>query len=222
MYGFTFNELLNLQLGNPFTIYIFDDNLQIVSSNSWVFPILYKEDIVGVIESSYDAVTARYQVILPVPHVAQTGNCGVAAWAAVLNYRFSRSYSNATLATAMFNQGYISSTTATPTMQSYANYANANYSAGASVTSGVPSSTTVINSIGNSRPIMGNWESPNPSGSGKDNHAIIIVGYFSAAGNMTYTLKNPWYNYTQVISANVSNPVYSDAGYTWTIVNYAR
>lgn len=53
-------------------------------------------------ESSQASVTPRSMPNpLPVPHVAQTGVCGVAAWAAVLNYRFGTSYTNATLATAM-------------------------------------------------------------------------------------------------------------------------
>lgn len=34
---------------------------------------------------------------IPIPHVQQTGVCGIAAWASVLNYRFDTSYTNATL-----------------------------------------------------------------------------------------------------------------------------
>ncbi|MCL2079911.1 MAG: hypothetical protein FWH17_08755 [Oscillospiraceae bacterium] len=320
MFGFTSRELLDLQLGKPFSIYIFDDRFQLVSMDNWVFPILYNGDIVGVVESSYnnrneeynftfgkaygdelntvknnyigsdeklfigryddmlfssngreanvffnrsslrltavdvdqlllsiplyDTITnskfedvlesisgniapnapvTRYQFTLPVPHVLQSSgqNCGIAAWAAVLNYRFSSTYTTATLTTAFVNQGYIPNATSTPSMQSYPDYANSNYTnANAVYISGAPSPTTVMNLLSDYRPIMGSWESPNPAGGGKVYHGVIIVGYFSAGGIMIYTVKNPWYAYTQVTSPLSQGGVYSDAGYTWTLYAY--
>lgn len=48
--------------------------------------------------------------------------------------------------------------------------------------------------------------------------ANIITGYELSPYCYVYTLKNPWYSYTQVISVtNTSNVVYSDAGYTWKL-----
>ena len=81
-------------------------------------------------ESSQASVTPRSMPNpLPVPHVAQTGVCGVAAWAAVLNYRFGTSYTNATLATAMADD-YSNGTGGIPNMDDYRDYANDVHDAG--------------------------------------------------------------------------------------------
>ncbi len=167
-------------------------------------------------ESSQASVTPRSMPNpLPVPHVAQTGVCGVAAWAAVLNYRFGTSYTNATLATAMADD-YSNGTGGIPNMDDYRDYANDVHDAGC-VRANSLSFSTMKSSINNGKPIMGSWYSG--SGTDKTWHAIIITGYVqNSTSNYTYVLKNPWYDYTQTITVtSASSVVYADAGYTWNL-----
>lgn len=155
---------------------------------------------------------------LPVPHVSQgSGICGVAAWAAVLNYRFSTSYTTPSLTTAMTNGGYTHGTGGKPNMTDYKNYANDNYSAGCKFSSSPLSFSKVTTAITGGRPIMGSWHSG--SGSDKVYHAIIITGYIkNSASNYTYYLKNPWYSdATTITVTSSSNVVYVDGSYTWTL-----
>lgn len=157
--------------------------------------------------------TSYYSNPLPVPHVAQTGVCGIAAWAAVLNFRFGTTYTNNSLATAM-SSGYCHGTSGNPNMTDYKNFANDMFSAGCTVGYNPPSFTTVKNCINNGKPIMGSWYSG--SGSSKVYHAIIITGYVENIFNYTYTVKNPWYNYTQTIYVpDSTNVVYANAGVYW-------
>ncbi len=321
--GFSDLELSKLQIGNSFSIYVFDKDLCIISNDVYVFPLLYKNNIIGVMEVKYDtttdsycftfgksygnelnnlkkkytcaedsgliigrigdklfatdgnkatilldkkvdgsptvtidqinslfkdsvtkvssyyvtstdavdremmssdndsksasqsALTKSYPNPLPVPHVAQTGVCGVAAWAAVLNYRFGTSHTNSTLDTAMQNGGYYNGSSGIPNMDDYKNYANDTHNAGC-VRKGKPSFSTLRSKINAGRPIMGSWYSG--SGSDKKWHATIITGYIENTSSHTYYLKNPWYNYAQTITVTDSNSVvYSDSGYTWKL-----
>ena len=167
-------------------------------------------------ESSQAGVTPRLLPNpLPVPHVTQTDVCGVAAWAAVLNYRFGTSYTNASLATAMATN-YTNGTSGIPNMDDYKNYANDVHNAGC-VRANSLSFSTMKSKINSGRPIMGSWYSG--SGSDKSWHAIIITGYVqNSTSNYTYVLKNPWYTNTQTITVtSASSVVYADAGYTWNL-----
>jgi len=160
--------------------------------------------------------TSSYLNPLPVPHVAQTGVCGIAAWAAVLNFRYGTTYTNNSLATAM-SYGYCHGTDGIPNMTDYKNFANDMFNAGCTVGYNPPSFTTVKNCINNGKPIMGSWYSG--SGSSKVYHAIIITGYVENIFNFTYTVKNPWYNYTQTIYVpDSSNVVYVNAGVYWYLL----
>lgn len=156
---------------------------------------------------------SSYSNPLPVPHVAQTGVCGIAAWAAVLNFRFGTSYTNASLATAM-SSGYCHGTSGNPNMTDYKNFANDMFYAGCTVGYNPPSFSTVKSCIDSGKPIMGSWYSG--SGSSKVYHAIIITGYVANIFNYTYTVKNPWYNYTQTIYVpDSNNVVYVNGGVYW-------
>lgn len=152
---------------------------------------------------------------IPIPHVKQTGVCGIAAWASVLNYRFDTSYTNATLATEMINGGYNNGDGGNPNMTDYKNFANDTHSAGCVYISSPPSFSTVTKAIGAIKPIMGCWSSG--SGSDKEYHAIIITGYKKiSSNNYTYYVKNPWYeDATTITVTSSSNVVYVDGSYTW-------
>lgn len=321
--GFTAAELSGMQIGNPFSIYVFDEELNITSTDAIVFPLLYLNNIIGVMEGTYDAssesccftfgkaygnelnnlinqYTARANIVigrlgdklfatdgtiattlldttvtgslevtndrinastasimseamtgsnfveattpiggtalsaesenqsvntiatvgiypnpLPVPHVAQTGICGEAAWAAVLNYRFNEDYTNGTLHYMMVNAGY----SASPNMSDYVNYANQQHNAGCVGCAYVPGRQEMISAIDSGRPVMGSWYDAN-GGANKDWHAIIVTGYAQNVRYIVYILKNPWYNYTQAIQVMGNTPttvVYNDAGYAWTM-----
>lgn len=155
---------------------------------------------------------------LEVPHVEQTGVCGVAAWAAVLNYRFGTSYTNDSLALEMAN-GYTNGTKiAVPTMKDYKDFANDKYNANCVYTT-PPSLSTVLNAIADKKPIMGYWESG--TGSNFSTHAILIVGFSylnSVPADDYYIVKNPWYTYTQWISVTDPNSVvYVNGTRTWNL-----
>lgn len=316
--GFSALELSNLQISNPFSIYVFDESLRLIPNYTHVFPLIYLDNIVGVIEVKYDAVSDSYSFTfgksygdelnklrskyagndcrliigrmgdklfatdgkeatillekkvegtptvtidqinsfsavivakasldyfdatdaidgtiltpndnnqnvsltrfpnpLPVPHVEQTGVCGIAAWASVLNYRFGTSYTNSTLATEMEDGCYINGD-GLPNMIDYKNYANDYYNANCVYGSTPPSFSTLRSKINAGKPIMGAWSS-GPA-SNKVWHAIIITGYKQYTSCHVYYLKNPWYNYMQTISVtSASSVVYSDAGYTWVL-----
>lgn len=318
--GFTADELSGAALGTAFTLYVFNTNGQIVSDETLVYPIIYNNEIIAVLEMYYDSTSSAYcytfgkayaedlneiryesavntdanlvigriadklfitdgskvdiiynmpvdqpttistneiknvcsvltknasasfseidnisiqpdQFVsessqagvtprllpnpLPVPHVPQTGVCGVAAWAAVLNYRFGTDYTNATLATAM-EDDYSNGTGGIPNMDDYRDYANDVHDAGC-VRANSLSFSTMKSKINSGRPIMGSWCSG--SGSDKSWHAIIITGYVqNSTSNYTYVLKNPWYTNTQTITVtSASSVVYADAGYTWNL-----
>ena len=53
--GFTEIEIADSQLGNPFKIYLFDDTGQFFenSTENFVFPLVYQNDIIGIIEVAY-------------------------------------------------------------------------------------------------------------------------------------------------------------------------
>jgi len=53
--GFTESEITDSLLGNPFTIYIFDDTGQFSVNNTdtFVFPMLLDGDIIGIMEAAY-------------------------------------------------------------------------------------------------------------------------------------------------------------------------
>lgn len=155
---------------------------------------------------------------LPVPHVDQgSGICGVAAWAAVLNYRFSTSYTTPSLTTKMTDGGYVHGTGGLPNMTDYRDFANDEHSAGCTFSSSPLSFSKVTTAITNGRPIMGSWYSG--AGSDKVYHAIIITGYIkNSSSNYTYYIKNPWYSdATTITVTSSSNVVYVDGSYTWTL-----
>jgi hypothetical protein len=58
--GFSQQELSGLQIGNPFSIYVFGSNSQLFSSDTIVFPLLYADDIVGVMEVGYNNTTNEH------------------------------------------------------------------------------------------------------------------------------------------------------------------
>lgn len=318
--GFDVDELSGAALGSAFTLYVFNTNGQVVSDETLVYPVLYNNEIIAVLEAYYDNTSSAYyysfgkayaedlneirygsvvntdanlvigriadklfitdgsnvdiiyempvdqattisvneienvcavlsqnastsfsaineisvqssQVVsdssqsivtprllpnpLPVPHVDQTGVCGVAAWAAVLNYRFGTDYTNATLATAMADD-YSNGTGGIPNMDDYRDYANDVHDAGC-VRANSLSFSTMKSNINSGKPIMGSWYSG--SGTNKTWHAIIITGYVqNSTSNYTYVLKNPWYDYTQTITVtSASSVVYADAGYSWNL-----
>nr|WP_300839061.1 C39 family peptidase [uncultured Acetatifactor sp.] len=154
---------------------------------------------------------------LDVPHVEQTGVCGVAAWAAVLNYRFGTSYTNDSLALEMAN-GYTNGKYNAPNMGDYKNFANDKYDADCVYTT-PPSFTTVLNTIADKKPIMGYWESG--SGTNFSTHAILITGFSylnSVPADRYYIVKNPWYTYTQWISVTDPDSVtYVNGTRTWSL-----
>lgn len=156
---------------------------------------------------------------LPVPHVEQVdgGVCGIAAWAAVLNYRFGTSYTNSSLDTAMNSGGYNNGDSGIPIMTDYRDFANDEYNAGCVFSSSPLSFSGVSTAINAGKPIMGAWYSG--SGSRKIYHAIIITGYQRiSSSNYTYHLKNPWYENTVAITVTSSSSVvYPDYNYTWQL-----
>lgn len=324
--GFSSSELSDSSLGNAFTLYVFNENGQVISDDTQVYPVIYANQIVGILEVYCDSITSEYAYTfgksyaeklnnlryvsnidtsnnliigrianklfitdsnevdiildktvdstatisianlknictnlhqnvssdyttisesaihsttlqskisaralpnpLPVPHVAQTGVCGVAAWAAVLNYRFNEDYNNATLAEAMAAD-YTNGTNGIPHMGDYRDYANDIHDAGCTLAYSPLSFTKMKSSINGGRPIMGSWYSESGSnkswhsGSGSDKswHAIIITGYVeNSSSNYTYVVKNPWHKDTQTITVTSSNSVvYPDSGYTWKL-----
>jgi hypothetical protein len=319
-FGFNSTELSSLTLGGPFTIYNFDENSQLVSNDVYAFPLIYLNEIVGIIEVYYDTSTSNYSFTfgksygeklnelrndrsfgadtnlvigrigdklfatdgnnvkilldkqaqgatavtkeqieslcdvfttltspnyitvtepisqatsenkdfpdavaraypnpLPVPHVEQTGTCGVAAWAAVLNYRFDTSYTNDSLETEMIDGGYNHGTDGIPNMTDYRDFANDEYDGECVFSSSPPSFSKLKSTINGGRPIMGSWYSG--ATKGKVYHAIIITGYVeNSSSNYTYVLKNPWYEDTQTITVtSASSVIYADAGYTWNL-----
>lgn len=157
---------------------------------------------------------------LDVPYVEQTGICGVAAWASVLNYRFGTSYTNDSLALEMadsYTNGNADGVIA-PTMKDYRDFANDKYNAGC-VYVVPPSLLSVKTIISNNKPIMGYWE----SGTGSDfkTHAILITGY-SYKGTVPaedyYIVRNPWYTYAQWIGVtDSSSVVYVNGSRTWKL-----
>lgn len=151
---------------------------------------------------------------LPVPHVAQgSGVCGIAAWAAVLNYRFDTTYTTPTLTTAMKDGSYTNGTGGNPNMTDYKNFANDTHNAGCVFKSSPPTFSQVTSAIGAGKPIMGSWYSG--TGSDKVYHAIIITGYIKNSSNYTYYVKNPWYQDAVTITvSSASNVVYVDGSYT--------
>ncbi|MCI9221534.1 MAG: hypothetical protein HFH94_17825 [Lachnospiraceae bacterium] len=318
--GFTEYELKNALLGNPFSIYAFNEKGQFVPSNTKVYPIFCGNQIVGIMEIYYNSTDSEYyytlgrayadelnklryssnvdfenivfigqvadklfvtdgknvdvilempvekmptvsvseleeictnltvdestdyavicepeldnvfttQNIMPlvsikdtrsldVPHVEQTGVCGVAAWAAVLNYRFGTSYTNDSLALEMAN-GYTNGKYNAPNMGDYKNFANDKYDADCVYTT-PPSFTTVLNTIADKKPIMGYWESG--SGTNFSTHAILITGFSylnSVPADRYYIVKNPWYTYTQWISVTDPDSVtYVNGTRTWSL-----
>lgn len=52
--GFTQEELANMELGQPFTIYMLDDQNETFPSQSFVFPVLFQNNIIGTLEGSED------------------------------------------------------------------------------------------------------------------------------------------------------------------------
>lgn len=156
---------------------------------------------------------------IPIPHVKQTGVCGIAAWASVLNYRFDTSYTNATLAAKMIDGGYNNGDGGNPNMTDYKNFANGTHSAGCVYISSPPSFSTVTSAIGAIKPIMGCWSSG--TGSDKEYHAIVITGYKkNSSTNYTYYVKNPWYDdATTITVTSSSNVVYVDGSYTWKLLD---
>lgn len=293
--GFTMQELAHMQLGNPFTIYVFNEDFSLMASNVLVFPLLYQNNIIGIMESVYDTVSGNWvftfgksfadelnqlryvdfpnrdfvigrvgdvlfasngesasvildreveryegatrqrdvvtyammndmassfllnfadvttsiggdildidvsgqmmviplqsQNPLPVVHVPQTptGICGVAAWAAVLNFRFGTRYNNESLTVWMRHYGF---TAVLPSMTDYRDYANRRYSAGVVYWARVPSINEVRGAIWSRRPMMGNWSIDGR----KDTHAVNIIGYeLPPVANLTiYLVLNPW------------------------------
>jgi len=53
-FGFTFSELANMQLGTPFSIYVFDNSRIQIDMGVLVFPIVYNGNIIGILETMYD------------------------------------------------------------------------------------------------------------------------------------------------------------------------
>lgn len=156
---------------------------------------------------------------IPIPHVEQTGVCGAAAWASVLNYRFDTDYDNDSLETAMHDGGYANGTNGNPNMTDYRDYANDEHNAGCVYISSPPSFSTVRSAIGAVKPIMGCWSSG--SGSDKVYHAIVITGYVkNSSSNYTYYVKNPWHeDATTITVTSSSSVVYVDGSYTWRLLD---
>jgi len=304
-------------LGNPFTIYLFSEDLALIDSNSIVFPVLSNNEIVGILETRHEpgsddyAFTfgksygeelnnLRYQHIfgaenrlvigqmgtklfatdgeettifidrayscsentdalilssgesflanaedayveatasieevaqksysfsktsnisvtrgqnpMMIPHVTQVNCCGVAAWAAVLNYRFGTSYTDPTLEGGMRACGYWNGNP-NPTMSDYKSFANMYHSAGAVCAASISTAATK-SAIDSQKPVMGNWFD---AAGKKDYHAVVIVGYYGYSTALYYYLKNPWYSTQTVISVSGSTVIYNDGAYSWTL-----
>lgn len=61
-YGFTEREVAGLELGHPFTIYVFDDDFQVNQCDGLVFSLLSAGNIVGVMEMSRNADNGAYNI----------------------------------------------------------------------------------------------------------------------------------------------------------------
>jgi len=171
------------------------------------------------ISESAEIMSANNFRLLSVRHVPQTGVCGVAAWAAILNFRFptSANYTNASLARAMYNAGFRA---ATPSMTNYRDYSNLIYNANAVWNSSPLNITQVRNLIDLNRPMMGSW---GRTVNGELSlHAVNIIGYeVVSSANMTfYFVRNPWHTHIQSLTVNHSSPthvVYIDGSFVWTL-----
>ena len=147
--------------------------------------------------------------LLPVRHVPQTGGCGVAAWAAVLNFRFLHAnYTGDSLARAMFMEGFIPNVNTLPNMAQFRDYANHFHLANTVLAFSPINITQVRSTIDSWRPIMGSWIRTR----GNALHAINIIGYEAVPGsNFTfYFILNPWPStpHPQTITVNHSNPTH--------------
>ena len=316
-FGFSADELSGMELGSPFTIYVFDNNAQLLSDDGHIYPLIYMDEIIGTLESHFDTESGSYnfsfgdangkeynallndamfeantqliigrvasklfatdgqnlktivddptehdtallrtqienscstyvsaansnynnitqiisyslpyagvqpkalpQAILGVPHVAQTSVCGAAAWAAVLNYRFNKYFTNDSLESSMKCGGYTSGDTFS--MMNYRDYANDKYDAGCIFSYDNPTFTSLKASIAAHKPILGSWSSG--LGSNKEYHAIIIAGYVELnSSKYTYYVKNPWHPNLQTSTVtDHNNVVYYDGGYSWKLLN---
>jgi len=326
LFGFTLMEIGHMQLGNPFTIYIFNDSYELADTNSIVFPLLLGHDIIGVMEAAYNtladqwsftfgksfgdelnklqhqassnrdfaicrigdilfaangkstsvifneetearsnfsepqmnflaasvindktsftfvdvktpiagelldvyALEQSYTLLrvelrqLDVRHVPQgNGICGAAAWAAILNYRFtSANYTTATMTKAMTYAGI----PMPAAIGKYGDYANNKYNANCVTQTSPPSISNVINWINSNRPVMGGWKRADGV-----LHAINIIGYETTQGsNITYYIvRNPWDStpFAQGVIVYGSAPtvaVYVHSGVSWTLAQAVR
>lgn len=53
-FGFTQSEVYNMQLGTPFSIYVFDDSRVQIDTGVLIFPVVYNGNIIGILETMYD------------------------------------------------------------------------------------------------------------------------------------------------------------------------
>ncbi len=58
--GFVGDELSDCRLGKVFVLYVFSDDGRITSQNSFVYPIIYGDKIIAVLEMYYDSITSQY------------------------------------------------------------------------------------------------------------------------------------------------------------------
>jgi len=178
------------------------------------------------ISESSVAMRASNFRLLPVRHVPQTGGCGVAAWAAVLNFRFQHAnYTGDSLARAMFMEGFIHNINTLPNMAQFRDYANHFHLANTVLAFSPLNITQVRSTIDSWRPIMGNWTQPR----GSSSHAINIIGYEAVQGaSFTfYFVLNPWHTtpHPQSVIVNHSNPthvVHLDGGVYWVFDQSVR
>ncbi|MCQ2523037.1 MAG: hypothetical protein MJ123_01745 [Lachnospiraceae bacterium] len=58
--GFSHGELQNATLNSPFSFYVFDNEGEIISCDSWIYPVVSKEKVIAILEMSYNEETSDY------------------------------------------------------------------------------------------------------------------------------------------------------------------
>ena len=56
--GFSADELSGMRLGSPFSILVYDEINHVIFSQTLSFPLLYSGNIIGIIETAYDGISA--------------------------------------------------------------------------------------------------------------------------------------------------------------------
>lgn len=66
--GFTLEVFQNMTVGEPFTVYAFDNTGAVISADTYMCPLIYNEQVVGQIGLSYDATSGMYNCSLGSSH----------------------------------------------------------------------------------------------------------------------------------------------------------